>query len=89
MHLTNALEKADSKVCRRSKKITSYSRPGVCVITSSLGDEVAGNTVRQRWRSCNIASTTAKKELPSGTVGLYNDRLMIRRICAIPVTASP
>ena len=45
MHLTNTLEKQIQSL-PQVKKITSYSRPGVCVITVALKDEVSGNTVR-------------------------------------------
>lgn len=74
MHLTNTLEKQIQSL-PQVKKITSYSRPGVCVITVALKDEVAGNTVRQRWLELRNIVNDGKKDLPSGTVGpFYNDR---------------
>lgn len=74
MHLTNTLEKQIQSL-PQVKKITSYSRPGVCVITVALKDEVAGNTVRQRWLELRNIVNDGKKDLPSGTVGpFFNDR---------------
>ena len=63
MHLTNELEKQIQNL-PQIDKITSYSRPGVCVITVSLKDEVTGNTVRQGW-SCVTLSTTARRTSPA------------------------
>lgn len=74
MHLTNELEK-QIQTLPQIDKITSYSRPGVCVITVSLKDEVTGNTVRQRWLELRNIVDDGKKNLPSGTLGpYYNDR---------------
>ena len=74
MHLTNTLEKQIQSL-PQVKKITSYSRPGICVITVALKDEVTGNTVRQRWLELRNIVNDGKKELPSGTVGpFFNDR---------------
>ncbi len=74
MHLTNELEK-QIQTLPQIDKITSYSRPGVCVITVALKDEVTGNTVRQRWLELRNIVDDGKKNLPSGTLGpYYNDR---------------
>ena len=74
MHLTNELEKQIQNL-PQIDKITSYSRPGVCVITVSLKDEVTGNTVRQRWLELRNIVDDGKKNLPSGVLGpYYNDR---------------
>ena len=74
MHLTNTLEKQIQSL-PQVKKITSYSRRGVCVISVGLMDEVSGNTVRQRWLELRNIVNDGKKDLPSGTVGpFYNDR---------------
>ena len=74
MHLTNELEKQIQNL-PQIDKITSYSRPGVCVITVSLKDEVTGNTVRQRWLELRNIVDDGKKKLPSGVLGpYYNDR---------------
>ena len=91
MHLTNTLEKQIQSL-PQVKKITSYSRPGVCVITVALKDEVAGNTVRQRWLELRNIVNDGKKDLPSGTVGpFYNDRFddVYAISTPLPVTASP
>ena len=74
LHLTNELEKQIQNL-PQIDKITSYSRPGVCVITVSLKDEVTGNTVRQRWLELRNIVDDGKKNLPSGVLGpYYNDR---------------
>ena len=74
MHLTNELEKQIQNL-PQIDKITSYSRPGVCVITVALKDEVTGNTVRQRWLELRNIVDDGKKNLPSGVLGpYYNDR---------------
>lgn len=74
MHLTNELEK-QIQTLPQIDKITSYSRPGVCVITVALKDEVTGNTVRQRWLELRNIVEDGKKNLPTGTLGPYfNDR---------------
>lgn len=74
MHLTNELEKQIQNL-PQIDKITSYSRPGVCVITVSLKDEVTGNTVRQRWLELRNIVDDGKKNLPGGVLGpYYNDR---------------
>ena len=66
MHLTNTLEKQIQSL-PQVKKITSYSRPGVCVITVALKDEVAGNTVRQRWLELrNIVNEAALRAVRAG-----------------------
>ena len=73
MHLTNELEKQIQNL-PQIDKITSYSRPGVCVITVALKDEVTGNTVRQRWLELRNIVDDGKKNLPSGVLGPdYND----------------
>ena len=41
-HLTNTIEK-EAQNLPQIDKITSYSRPGTCVITVTLKDEVSGN----------------------------------------------
>ena len=64
MHLTNELEKQIQNL-PQIDKITSYSRPGVCVITVSLKDEVTGNTVRQRWLELRNIVDDGKKNLPA------------------------
>lgn len=74
MHLTNTLEKQIQNL-PQIDKITSYSRPGVCVITVALKDEVAGNQVRQRWLELRNMINDIKSDLPTGTYGpFYNDR---------------
>lgn len=74
MHLTNTLEKEIQKL-PQIERITSYSRPGSCVITVVLKDEVTGNTVRQRWLELRNIVEDGKNKLPTGTLGpYYNDR---------------
>lgn len=73
-HLTNTLEKQIQNL-PQIDKITSYSRPGSCVITVSLKDEVHGNQVRQRWLELRNMVNDIQKDLPAGTYGpFYNDR---------------
>lgn len=74
MHLTNTLEKQIQNL-PQIDKITSYSRPGVCVITVSLRDEVKSDQVRQRWLELRNMINDIKSDLPTGTYGpFYNDR---------------
>lgn len=74
MHLTNELEKQIQNI-PNVDKITSYSRPGVSVITVYLKDEVPGNQVRQRWLELRNMVNDIKGDLPQGTVGpFFNDR---------------
>lgn len=73
-HLTNAIEKEVQKL-PQIDKITSYSRPGTCVITVTLKDEVSGNTVRQRWLELRNIVDDGRSSLPGGAYGpYYNDR---------------
>lgn len=74
MHLTNELEKQIQNV-PNIDKITSYSRPGISVITVYLKDEVPCNQVRQRWLELRNMVNDIKSDLPQGTVGpFFNDR---------------
>lgn len=74
MHLTNTIEKEIQNL-PQIDKITSYSRPGVCVITVTLKDEVTGNMVRQRWLELRNMVNDAQSKLPTGAYGpYYNDR---------------
>lgn len=73
-HLTNTIEK-EAQNLPQIDKITSYSRPGVSVITVTLKDEVTGNLVRQRWLELRNIVNDAKSKLPTGSYGpYYNDR---------------
>lgn len=73
-HLTNTIEK-EAQNLPQVDKITSYSRPGISVITVTLKDEVTGNLVRQRWLELRNIINDAKSKLPTGTYGpYYNDR---------------
>ncbi len=73
-HLTNTIEK-EAQNLPQIDKITSYSRPGTCVITVTLKDEVSGNLVRQRWLELRNIINDAQSKLPTGTYGPYfNDR---------------
>lgn len=74
MHLTDELEKQIQNL-PNIDKITSYSRPGVSVITVYLKDEVPSQQVRQHWLELRNIVNDIKDELPEGTVGPYfNDR---------------
>lgn len=74
MHLTDKLEKQIQNL-PQIDKITSYSRPGSCVITVYLKDEVPGSAVRQRWLELRNMVGDIQKDLPSGVYGPYfNDR---------------
>lgn len=74
MHLTNTIEKEIQNL-PQIDKITSYSRPGSCVITVTLKDEVTGNMVRQRWLELRNMVNDAQSKLPTGAYGpYYNDR---------------
>ena len=74
MHLTNTIEKEIQNL-PQIDKITSYSRPGSCVITVTLKDEVTGNLVRQRWLELRNMVGDAQSKLPTGAYGpYYNDR---------------
>ncbi len=73
-HLTNEIEKQIQNV-PQIDHITSYSRPGIAVITVYLKDEVPGNAVRQRWLEIRNMVNDKKNALPPGTVGpFFNDR---------------
>ncbi len=73
-YLTNELEKQIQNV-PNVDKITSYSRPGVSVITVYLKDEVPGNQVRQHWLELRNMVNDISGNLPAGTLGpFYNDR---------------
>ena len=73
-HLTNTIEK-EAQNLPQIDKITSYSRPGTCVITVTLKDEVTGNLVRQRWLELRNIINDGKSKLPTGSYGPYfNDR---------------
>lgn len=73
-HLTDELEKQIQNV-PNVDKITSYSRPGVAVITVYLQDEVPGTQVRQRWLELRNMVNDIKGSLPEGVKGpFYNDR---------------
>lgn len=74
MHLTDELEK-QIQILPNIDKITSYSRPGVSVITVYLKDEVQSQQVRQYWLELRNIVNDIKDDLPPGTVGPYfNDR---------------
>lgn len=70
--LTNTIEKEIQNL-PQVKKITSYSRPGTCVITVQLKDEVVGNMVRQRWLELRNMVNDIQSDLPTGALGPYYD----------------
>ena len=73
-HITNKLEK-DIQNVPNVDYISSYSRPGVCVINVYLKATVPGKEIRQRWLELRNIVNDAKKDLPEGTVGpFFNDR---------------
>lgn len=74
MHVTDEIEK-QIQTLPNLDKITSYSRPGVAVITAYLKDEVKSNAVRQHWLELRNLVNDIKKDLPEGVVGpFFNDR---------------
>ena len=74
MHLTNEIEK-QVQTLPDLDKVTSYSRPGVSVITAYLKDEVQSENVRTHWLELRNLVNDIKKDLPEGVVGpFYNDR---------------
>ena len=74
MHVTDEIEK-QIQTLPNLDKVTSYSRPGVAVITAYLKDEVKSNAVRQHWLELRNLVDDIKKNLPEGVVGpFYNDR---------------
>lgn len=74
MHVTDEIEK-QVQTLPNLDKITSYSRPGVTVITAYLKDEVKSNAVRQHWLELRNLVNDIKKDLPEGVVGpFFNDR---------------
>ncbi len=74
MHLTDEIEK-QVQTLPNLDKITSYSRPGVAVITAYLKDEVKSDKVRQHWLELRNLVNDIKGDLPDGVVGpFYNDR---------------
>lgn len=74
MHVTDEIEK-QVQTLPNIDKITSYSRPGVAVITAYLKDEVRSDKVRQHWLELRNLVNDIKDDLPEGVVGpFYNDR---------------
>ena len=74
MHLTDEIEK-QVQTLPNLDKVTSYSRPGVAVITAYLKDEVKSDKVRQHWLELRNLVNDIKGDLPEGVVGpFYNDR---------------
>lgn len=74
MHLTNEIEK-QIQTLPNLDKVTSYSRPGVTVITAYLKDEVQGKNVRTHWLELRNLINDIKGNLPEGVLGpYYNDR---------------
>ena len=73
MHLTDEIEK-QVQTLPDLDKVTSYSRPGVSVITAYLKDEVQGKDVRTHWFELRNLIDDIKGNLPEGVVGpYYND----------------
>lgn len=55
--------------------ITSYSRPGICVVNVYLKEDVAKEDVRPHWLELRNMINDIKADLPSGVYGPYfNDR---------------
>lgn len=54
--------------------VTSYSRPGVCVVTVTLKESTSPETTRQRWQEVRNLVGDARRNLPEGVYGpFYND----------------
>ncbi len=87
-HLTNTLEKQIQNL-PQIDKITSYSRPGSCVITVSLKDEVHGNQVRQRWLELrNMVNDIQRICLPAPMVLFIMTVLMMFTVISMHLQAT-
>ena len=54
--------------------VTSYSRPGVSVVTVDIKEAIPGVEVKKRWQEVRNLVNDAKKDLPSDLYGpYYND----------------
>ena len=51
--------------------VTSYSRPGVSVVTVDIKEEIPGVEVKKRWQEVRNLVNDAKKDLPSDLYGPY------------------
>ena len=51
--------------------VTSYSRPGVAVITVTMKEAVPGNVIKNRWQEVRNLVSDAQKDLPSDVYGPY------------------
>ncbi len=73
-HVTLTLEKQIQNT-PDIEKITSYSRPGVCVITVQIKDEVPKEQVRAHWLELRNTVNDCRDKLPEGLLGPnFNDR---------------
>ena len=51
--------------------VTSYSRPGVAVITVTMKEAVPGSVIKTRWQEVRNLVSDSKKDLPSDLYGPY------------------
>lgn len=51
--------------------VTSYSRPGVAVITVTMKEAVPGTVIKNRWQEVRNLVNDSKKDLPSDLYGPY------------------
>jgi multidrug efflux pump len=74
LHVTDKIEKTIQTV-PDVDFVTSYSRPGVSVVTVDIKENVPGVTVKKRWQEVRNLVSDDKTELPSDISGPYfNDR---------------
>ncbi|MBO6038381.1 MAG: efflux RND transporter permease subunit [Acidaminococcaceae bacterium] len=73
MQVTDKIEKIVQTV-PDVKYVTSYSRPGSCVVNVFLKDEAPADTVRLRWQEVRNLVNDSRRTLPSDLYGpFYND----------------
>ena len=73
MHVTDKIEKVIQTV-PDVDFVTSYSRPGVCVVTVDIKENIPGVEVKKRWQEVRNLVADAKKDLPSDISGpFFND----------------
>ncbi len=70
MQVTDKIEKVVQTV-PDVDYVTSYSRPGVSVITVTMKDSTPGSVVKSRWQEVRNLVSDGKNDLPSDLYGPY------------------
>jgi multidrug efflux pump len=70
MQVTDKIEKTIQTV-PDVDYVTSYSRPGVCVITVTMKEAVPGSVIKTRWQEVRNLVSDGKTDLPSDLYGPY------------------